>query len=207
MTDEVAEKWELPIALRLDPSNPDHQALLAQAERQQQAWEAKSAKPFASQSPVDLERSHALIKIKSKEAALVGMSLDDPGYCNLTAQLGEAYATIGRFDKAAEVDARPAYRREYLSLWNALMRDDGETCECQTRPRQTHERTTREQEVWSIRHNRAMPIMKCPLCGHRNITGLHSHVAVQDEQRATFKTAIESGMSSDKAKALALQPK
>lgn len=183
---EQDEKWELPLKLRLDETNPEFEALVAQSEAQQKAWAKKIASPFSSKSPVDFERGMAAVKIAAKEQALQGMTLNDPVYARIAAQLAESYATIGRFDQAAAIDPRPNHAADWQSLWEAVTRTEATWCGCGDRPRKAGTNPQfMEKAVWSIPQNRMVYLLRCNECGFRGaVTEKPAHLAKQDEARA-----------------------
>ncbi len=140
------EKWELPPRLRMDSAEK-----LAAADAAQRELARKVQSPFASVSPSERERERAarLVAEHKATAELLG------GYILVTqrredlsggerrqlaaarealpvilTQLAEAYAATGRYDKAAEYEPDEGKRDEYLRIWEAVWKNDGEWCDC-----------------------------------------------------------------------------
>ena len=186
MSEQDTERWEMPLKLRLDETNPDFAALVEQSEAQQKAWAKKIASPFSSKNPIDFERGMAAVKIAAKKQALQNLTPDDPVYARIAAQLAENYSIIGRFDEAAKIDPRPKHVAEWTALWDAITRTESAWCGCGDKPRAagTHPQFL-EKAVWSIPQNRMVFLLRCNTCGFRGAaTEKPAHLIKQDEARA-----------------------
>lgn len=128
------EKWSLPPQLQI--SNPD---VLEKAEAFQKQLAQKANSPFAHLSPREQEQVNAarmvdhlsldLARIDDELAKQENEELRE-GRTAIAARLAEAYATLGRFDMAADIDPRPEHKAEHLAILNAINRDPTEWCPC-----------------------------------------------------------------------------
>lgn len=127
------EKWTLP--LRLQINSPE---ALEKAEAFQKQLAQKANSPFARLSPQEQERINAarmvdhlstdLVRIDDELAKQENKELREGRYA-IASRLAEAYATLGRFDMAAEVDPREAHKAEHLAILEAINREPTK-CEC-----------------------------------------------------------------------------
>ena len=89
------------------------------------------------------------------------------------ARLAEALAHQGRYNEACDYAAGDQ-RAEYFELWAAVWSDDHETCPCEPAIHEglalTHDHVS--QEVFSVRHNKLLPAIKCNHCGFLNVRPL-----------------------------------
>jgi hypothetical protein len=164
MTDD--EKWELPEVLRMTPERLAA-ADAAQAERRQ-----RLSSPFTRNTGPEIAYQRAALLIPELEAAWDGCD-DVERKERLAAQLADALADTGEFNKAAAF-APDKHRQElYADYWSAVWRDDDEGCGCDddTRlpdaPIFIHVHV--EREVWSVKHSAFMPLVRCNKCGFRNV--------------------------------------
>lgn len=201
-------KWELPPKLRID--NPE---VLKQAEEMRAELAQRTQTPFASLSPQehalanaativkDLKR--AFIHVNNQITALLTTGADRVGKLEelkaarlaISGRMAEAYATLGRFDLAAEHAPVPAVRDEYQTVLEAINRDDGEWCAC------APEKSFVKQEFYSLKHGRMMPMMKCLGCGGLNVQPLPPAIAEQRAKRARARVLV-AGKTPEEAKAI-----
>jgi len=114
---------------------------------------------------------------------------------HIAARLAEAYASIGRFDLAAEIEPREETRAEYVEILEAINRPDDEWCSCGPG------RDYVLRDVLSLRHGRVMTARRCGGCKLLNVTGLPPHIAEQRAHRAKAH-ALVAGKSPEEAKAV-----
>jgi hypothetical protein len=176
----------------------------------------ESNSPFLTLSPRERERARGLREapewreaLERLDAALYS-ALGTPGYETLRArrdvtagQLAEAHAATGRFDLAAAVCPDPLRAAELDALWRAVMRDDDEACgdECREAFDADPTLLTREtvlREVYSVKHGREMPAVRCEVCKELNVRPLPAEIG---RQRAARKqaAALVAGLSRPEA--------
>lgn len=205
------EKWELPEALRV--TNPD---VLARAETMRQELALRVQSPFGRLSPQEQERANAAVmadhlkkdleRVNLQITAIVvnGTQQEEANKLqelrdarhHISARLAEAYAPIGRFDLAAEIEPRTESRAEYVEILEAINRDDTEwNCEC------APGRDLVLRDVFSLKHGRAVSIRKCSGCGELNAGALPAHIAEQRAHRARARELV-ADKSPEEAKAM-----
>jgi hypothetical protein len=91
---------------------------------------------------------------------------------NAAGHLAEALAAQGRFDEAAEHAPDTTRAAELRTLWHAVMRPDEDVCgaDCQEKFSNDPTLLTKEravQEVFSLKHNKVMPVIACGVCGRQ----------------------------------------
>jgi hypothetical protein len=99
-------------------------------------------------------------------------------------RLAEVLAEQGRYGEALLVAPEGARAGEYRSLIEAIERPDTEECGC---PDEVNEqqgphpirlpRHYVHDHVWSYKHQKEMPVIRCSLCGHLNVRPLPGHIA------------------------------
>lgn len=201
------EKWSLPEALDLNKS-PE---LLAKTLEWQQELAVRANSPFARLGPQEHARAQALRMIPDLQNSLNSVrdeiiksslvnggdapSLRDAREAEhvLQARLAEAYAQTGRYDLAASVDPRPAHRDEWQSIMEAVLRDDDEICKC------APGREVVELEVFSVKHGKVMPLIKCSGCTLRNVKVMPRELAQQRAHRAKAAELVKDAAPTDAA--------
>lgn len=180
MSDE--ERWELPLKHRWSKENADFAELVRVSELKQAEWSQKFNQPFASKSSRDIELGRAVIIAHGQGP---------------TIERAEAWAIMGRYDKAMELDSRPA--TGYAEIWQALT-EPTEWCGHGTGPRiQGQHPQYREREIWSIFTNSWSNVLRCSECGHRQVGPLPKHLVQQEERRAEFKRLVDGGLGPHEA--------
>lgn len=197
-----SEKWELPERLRL--TNPD---VLAQSEQMRADLSKRAQSPFAHLSPHDAERHNAGIIATHLEGELqhlneeLGRAIttyaDDrlnellEAQKAVSARLAESYATLGRYDLAAQTTPHQEQRKEYVEILEAINRPDDEWCPCA--PGRDH-----------IKRDITLPdgqrkvLRACSGCGGMNVVPIPAHLAQQRAHRAKARQSTE-GMSMEDA--------
>lgn len=155
--DPQDEKWQLPDALRVDLDTSASKALLEQAEAKQEEWRAEYGQPFLRLTPRQKHRQRALILVE--EYGLVGPE-------NLTPEqrdeYAEALATLGKFGNAIAVCSSPERAAMWADIGRAIVQPDDGDCGHGIR------RQVAEAEVFSLRHNADVVVMRCTECGFMN---------------------------------------
>lgn len=194
-------KWELPEALRItDP------LVLAQSEQMRTELTKRAQSPFAHLSPQEQERHQAGIMATHLEGELQHLSeqivkvltvgggdLDELAEAKkaIAARLAEAYASLGRYDLAFEIDPRSEHRAEHLEILEAMKRPDDEWCECGPG------RDFIKRDV--ILPNGERRILRaCSGCKTVNLVFIPKHLAQQRARRAKARTMV-AGMSIEDA--------
>lgn len=167
--------WQLPEKFHIAPEAKDRDAkqleLLAAADEQQKEWREKFASPGVL-SPIDKQRGRALIIIDEYNARDCSLK----GYVDVQLrELAEAFALVGRFDKAAEIHPDAYAVTDYFAISEALERDDNDDCGHGTG------RQSVKLDVFSISHVGVVSLVKCSQCEHVNGKPTPAHV---DEARA-----------------------
>lgn len=209
--DDPNEKWELPEQLRI--TNPD---VIAKADAMAAELAIRVNSPFGQLSPQEQERANAAVMANHLKKDLERVSLqiteivmvdgqDSPSSRllelrdarhHISARLAEAYASIGRFDLAAEIEPRAETRNEYIEILDAINRDDVEwACQCAPGRDYIH------REAFSLKHQRVMPVRKCSGCGEMNAAPLPQHIAEQRAHRAKAREMV-LGKTPEEAKAI-----
>jgi hypothetical protein len=215
---ELAEaKWELPERYRLTPE------MLAKSDTEQTRLSAAAAMPYGGMSPQEVERARSWTIIGSLRDTLselersIGEALVEGRHdleelqssrVAVRHQLAERCAIVGRYDLAAEIEPDPVYRDEYLEILKAIWRDDDEWCNCgPLRGSGEHAHIAVSQqvvkaEVWSLRHDQVMMLLKCNCCGFLNVTSMPEHLRRQRELRARARQVVSDMAPMDAAEEL-----
>lgn len=219
------EKWQLPEPLRLTDDKREVIAeRLAAAEAAQARLVARAQSPFARLSPAEFERATAARVVEEYRATLEvldalilkgerlkrptrkergGLRVALEARPAIAAQLAEAYATTGRYDLAAEVTPDRDQKALYLRIWRAIWRDDAHWCACPP-PLAGGTHTFVRQDIFSVRHDREMPLLKCSSCPCLNVTPLPAALVEQRALRATARQ-LAGDLKPDDAKAVLLE--
>ncbi|HZG53834.1 MAG TPA: hypothetical protein VEZ40_17150 [Pyrinomonadaceae bacterium] len=218
-TQPTDEKWFLPPKHRLDSAEK-----LAAADLEQIELSRRTQSPFAQLSAEERERAAAVRLVAEHKATvelLRGMIKahearpgDEPKLLRhrrelkaarealplVLSQLAEAYATTGYFETAAHYEPDRAKKAFYLRVWRAMWREDGHWCECPNTPTGLPH-TFVVNDIYSIRHQRMMPLMKCKRCKCLNVAPLRPELVAQRAHRRTAH-GMAAGKSPEEAKAL-----
>lgn len=170
---------KIPVWLR---RTPEQQA----ADQALQARLKQAYGPGVHPSPTERHLMRADMVERSAKAHLEHLStVDAPDHQLYTAkgQLAEAWAMKGQFREAAELHPSKEHSDHFNAIADAIERDDSESCECIPETVRhpvdgkviTLDPTHIEQMVFSGKHRRLMPVVKCP-CGFRNVTHAPAHV-------------------------------
>lgn len=185
----------LPKHLRL---TPERKARIAeqQAALRERALERGRLTPEAQRVQLGLaHEKSARADVAMLESELVGLAADAAADATLARlqtarqRLAEALAQQGRYDEAATVAPDAEQAQHYERLWEAVWRDDTESCECEPfrdgEMSLTHDHVA--EEILSLNHNRIMPLVKCNCCGFLNARPLPP--ALRQLQRAQLEAA------------------
>lgn len=197
------DKWELPEALKI--TNPD---VLARADAMQSELALRVNSPFGHLNPQEQERANAAVMIEhlkgdlervktqltDTDGATPKQELEDAVH-QISARLAEAYASLGRFDLAAEIEPREETRAEYVEILEAINRPDDEWCGC------APGRDFVLRNVFSLKHGRVMFARKCGGCKTVNVTSLPPHLANERAHRAQARGLVGE-KTPDEAKAI-----
>jgi hypothetical protein len=108
-------------------------------------------------------------------------------------RLAEALAMRGRFEEAAAVEPREDVSGRYREIHEAVWREDEDACDCP--PAVRDERGPRgtvievptsfvEEIVFSGKHGREMPLVRCASCGDLNVKSRTPELERLHETRA-----------------------
>lgn len=218
----IEEQYKFPDRLRL----ADNPTRLAEADERQRELARKVQSPHASLTPEERERERAarLVTEHKANAELLQSLIATYGAQTrpqrrqrrelaaarealpaVLRQLAEAYAACGKFFLAAEVEPDRKQRAWYLRVHRAIWREDGHWCSC---PPTTagHTRAFVKQDIYSIRHERVMPLMKCAGCNCLNVAPLKPELAAQRAHRREA-AALVAGMLPEDGKKVLIQRK
>lgn len=222
--EQAQGKWHLPKPLQVTAEN------LERIERANAELAARVASPYARLSPQEQERARAaaLITELAEQLRLVNKRLGKVFTAagadhfdellttqrSLWRQLAEAHASTGRFDLAAhytDTDTADDRRQkaEYLRIWRAVWRDDAHFCSCPpTRGSGQRADVTApsyfvRKDIYSVKHDRVLPLLKCGRCHCLNVTTRKDVLAPIVAQRAHRARAQElvAGLSPAEAAA------
>lgn len=170
-------KYDLPAEL-LTPEK------LEAAQQEQRRLAESVNSPYANKSPQDIQRFNAWIIVREVEEMLKSLSLDELSP-PAREQYAEALAETGHFGTAARVTKDGAKREFYDDLWQAVLKDDDDICTCPKTDFGGVKKNNRfaEAEVWSHKHDRMMPVIRCNTCGHQNVTALPASIAKERDTR------------------------
>jgi|SRR6476620_4124895 len=175
---DASELWTIPEKWRWDETNPDFAELVRVSEAQQKKWAEKFNQPFATKTSRDIEMGRAVI---------IAHSHGNP------VEVAEAWAILGRYDLAVELDPRPA--TGYAEIWRAIT-EPTEWCGHGVGPRIKGQHPQyREKEVWNVLTGSWSNVLRCSECGHRQVGPLPKHLVKQEEKRAEFKRLVDGGMN------------
>ena len=149
----------------------------------------------AKQTPAEIKIGYAMM---AEEAIRGNLELIDAKaqpevYYETRMQLAEALAEQGKFADAAKIDP------QYQAFADAVTRDDDEVCDCVPDTTELQGQNARGEnvsqlieipnqfiaaEVYSEKHGKIVPLVKCAICGDINIKADHdsSHNLVEVEK-------------------------
>jgi hypothetical protein len=186
------EKWHLPERYRIDQKDrtPHMERLLELSNEQQKELAEKYASPFLSITPADKQRARASVLIGEFKASKRAKS-------NTTRvereQLAEAYATVGLYAEAVRMAPTKKLKAEYQAVYESLYIPDSVWCE------DGRAFAYAEKDIFSIKGNCYVSLMRCGKCGFRNAKDTPSFVTVARKRRAGIR-AKYSGLSPLEAK-------
>lgn len=129
---------------------------------------------------------------------------------HMVSKLAEALAMQGKYDRAAVIEPSEEKTLEYQAIAEAIERDDSETCDCpqitiETDPQSRKEIRLPSQNVkamiFSLRHQRLMPLIACEKCGDLQVASLDKFPAlaqrmadIEDTHANSRKGIVPSGL-------------
>lgn len=183
MKNDDDQKWQIPEKYRasLDMTDEAAYELLKKCDEQQAEWATTFNSPFAGGSPLERARAKAVIEIEHLQAVAADQALT-ADQCEV---LAECYATIGRYDLAAEVSRTNS--ETYEKYWAAVFLPDDEWCEHVAKHKFV------KQTIYSIKHNAEMPLLACniPGCDTWNVLDLPEEIAAARAKRAEIREAAK----------------
>jgi hypothetical protein len=108
-------------------------------------------------------------------------------------RLAEALGMQGRYNEAASVEREPQRRKHYRKMWQAVWRDDEESCACAPfvdgDMALTHDHVA--EEVISLKHDgKLMPAIRCNECEFMNVRPLTPELHTLERARARAAALI-----------------
>lgn len=185
---------------------------LAENEEFQRRLREKLSHRLTIQSPNEIEMSRAAVLLKQNaeiiNALHIQLSKAKRGKLEIRralkryyAENAEAWATLGAFDKAAEIEPDKQRKKEYHAKHKAMMIDDKLWCEHSLYKLTDGLRLPnyfREQDVFSEKHGRIVSVLKCLECGFRNIAPITKDLQELSQVRAEA-IKMTKGMRSEEA--------
>jgi hypothetical protein len=115
------------------------------------------------------------------------------------ARLADSYADQGRYAEAADTHPDTKRAKQYREIHDAIERPDDEGCNCQSEDARdpTSGKTLRIplenaiEEVFSHKHNRIMPLIRCNKCGKLNVKPLPEVLARRTAALASTEQPTE----------------
>lgn len=182
------EKWQLPAEL-LTPER------LEAAEREQRELASRINSPFAHKTPQDIQRFNAGIITQEIEQYLKTVSIEQVPPI-IRDQYAEALGELGYFQKAADWCVSEVHKEQYQAFADAVWLADDKTCKCQ--PENGLNNLYAECQVFSLKHNRVMSVVKCK-CGFRNVRNLPESIRKEREIRKR-NLALVTGKTKEEAR-------
>lgn len=184
--DDDSKPRRLPKALRVskNPKDGEEYAKLLENDEQQRELGEKINAPFTRSTPLEAQRSKALIAIKSMEQAT--------GFTRSTLELlAEQYAILGRYDTAMALTLENA--KLYLKYWRAVWLDDDVWCEHADKHKYIRE------NVYSMKEKREMPLLACNVCDTWNVRDADHFLKNNLSREVSFQGAT-AGMTIEQAR-------
>lgn len=183
--------WGIPERFRASTDMTDEAAfaLLQRNDAAQKELGERINAPFAQNTPLERQMSKAGITIETLNAVRESQELT--GY--QIESLAEAYATIGRYDLAADTTADAAKKATYETYWAAVFRPDDEWC-----PHPEQHKYVKEQ-IYSIKEQKEMPILACNVCRCLNVADSPAKLAEESDTRTRVR-AETKGMTQEQVK-------
>lgn len=128
----------------------------------------------ARQTPAEQQYARAILVEPTIRMNLMQLEKGSEAYKQTMLQLAENLSEQGRFKEAITTATRYADEvtlDQYRSLQAALEADDNETCDCPDDKYRNKDvpGSFIAGEVFSEKHNKVMPIVRCGKCGFSNI--------------------------------------
>jgi len=159
--------------------NPTPEKLSEMADNQR-IWRERAAVPNRKPTVVEQRVAHG----RAREIAARASIEADPSNTFAYEQLAESLAEQGRYKQAIEVCPDGERKNYYEQIVTAIERPDGEECACEDDIRSDLAAHTLRlprhhvsEWIWSVKHNREMPLVRCGVCGHLNARPLPKHLA------------------------------
>ena len=182
------EKWHIPELYRvsLDASDETAYQNLLNADIEQAKLAEIMNSPFLDHTPLERERAKAFITLEMLLKTASMQELTD----EQTEMLAQAYACIGRYDKAA--NTTHLHTDHYRQYWGAIFKPDLSWCA------HNYNAAYIKEYIYSFKHECEMPMMCCNICGFLNARNAPATVAALNDSthRLSGKTA---GMTIDQA--------
>lgn len=172
---------KIPIWLR---RTPEQQA----ADRAYQDRLRSAQGPGRRPNPNERQLIQAAAVKRAASAELEHLRLDpEPDTFHIAhaeARMAEGFALEGNFAAAAELHPDTEHTARFEAIAAAVERDDGERCDCPietiTDPATGQPVTitpdTIEEMVFSQKHGRLMPLVRCSRCGDLNVKQAPEHL-------------------------------
>ena len=190
---------------------------LAENEEFQRGLRSKFASRFSLKSSLEIEMSRAALLLKANAEIINALHIQHAkaktGKQTIKRMLNryysenaEAWASLGAFDKAADIEPDKRRKKDYLSKHKALLIDDSEWCSHLKYKIEDNHRLPnyfRESSVFSEKHGRVVAVLRCNECGFRNIAPLPSDLEKLSQDRAEAVKLTKGMRSEDAANLLA----
>lgn len=188
MADVDKEKWRLPDSLRVDLDTPESRLLLERSNATQAEWREQYGSPYL-QVPATIKR-RARSSIIVEEYRSMGTDTLTPQQRD---EYAEALADIGNFAEAIDAADNPVLAKEFAESLEAILEDDGTDCG------HGSQRKTAVREIFSLKHNAEVVLLRCSECGSVNAVPHPDFVLKARSQRADIRRQL-SGLHPLEAK-------
>lgn len=162
---------------------------------ERQAVLAREYGPRTRLTPEERLIQHAAGREKVARAELDSMTKEDmkdrERVGRLKEMLGDAVADQGRLEEAFEVTSSDERAAHYKRTLEAVMKDDDTDCNC--KPEDGQDKHIVVDEIFSIKHNRIVPLVACCSGKHLNAGKVPEEIqkvqAVARESKTPLKDA------------------
>lgn len=184
------KKWQIPERYRISDAFTDDEyekTLLRIADEAQEIWKAAANVPRVPPTPKTRERFNALIFIDTLENVRKESKKKKSGIVftdTQVEQLAECYASIGRYDLAAETTQNNELRAVYEKYWQAVFLDDEKWCE------HVNSHKFIKDNVFSLKEGKEMPLLACNVCGAWNVADAPENLLEAQAKRAEVRKKV-----------------
>ena len=122
-----------------------------------------------------------------------GVADDDDRLPAAEQRISEACAMQGKFEEAARVSPDAGMRAHYAGIAAAVKRGDAEACDCPALDKDNLPTAFVSERVYSEKHKRIMPLVKCSICGFQNVRTMPDELARMERERKKAHDEAKGG--------------